>query len=138
MSVYIKHDVNTAEKRLLQQSVLAQSLMWEAANNKKIRPVNIYIFRENSIPCGKRKGRFSGAFFLGEQDIHVTMGDRYSIPSLYHELYHHELYYSPLNADTEHRDKRWKIWKQDQRAIVQHIRKQRANLNWYEIYWSKE
>jgi hypothetical protein len=112
--------------------------MWEDSFKEKIEPVDIYIFRATSIPCGKRKGRFSGAFFRKAEDIHVTMGSMYSIPSLYHEFCHHYLNHTVLEADTEHKDKRWKVWKEEQEAMRQHIRKERKRLNLSKIYWSKE
>lgn len=138
MSIYMKYDVNEIETKLLLQSIRAQALIWRKTNKENIKPVDVYLFRERSIPCGKRKGRFSGVFHLRDQDIHVVMGSKYSVPSLYHELCHLYLHQTPLMADTEHKDPRWKKWGQEQEALRQYIRRERGRLDFNKVYWSEE
>ena len=135
LEVYIKHDVNDEERKLLIESVEIQSFIWEAWNSEEIAPARVYLFRGTCVPCGERKGRFGGAYFITDRDIHVAMGNRYEIASLYHELTHHRLNIEG-SADVDHEDDLWKSVGKEQRMLRVLIRNKRKKLDFGKIYWS--
>lgn len=111
-------NMNGREKNLLIEAAQKQIAAIEEDLGARLKAVKIYLFRGESIPCGKLPGRFTGCHFNPSGPIYVIIGDDYEIPSLYHEFVHHMI---PGN-DSKHKDPRWNsTWRPKQQQLVDEI-----------------
>jgi len=107
---------NTPQKHidLLVDASMIQLAEFEAVWGEKTRPVVIYFFNTDIIPCGKLKGDFWGCHYGPNGPIHVIMGQYMTASVLFHELIHHNY----VGGDSKHEDIRWETsWEPKTRAI---------------------
>lgn len=100
-------DLNLLERGLVLQAAGIQyaefAQEWDGVS---FVPVEVYLFRGGSIPCGELNGQFRGCHYGPHGPIHLIIGDRYELPAFYHELIHHVL----DDGDNNHSDTRWNTW----------------------------
>lgn len=126
VTLIFPRDTNEAEQNLLVEAARLQVKEFEFDWGSKVRPVQIYLFRGDSIPCGNLEGKYWGCHYSPKGPIHAIMGEYYEIPVVYHELVHHMI---PGN-DHNHLDPRWNtMWNIRQAIIIMWIQADRLNLD---------
>jgi len=126
LTLFFPENTPEEHRKLLTEGAMIQLAEFETDWGNDTKPVSVFFFNAEWIPCGNIKGEFWGCHHGPNGPIHIVMGRWMSATVLYHELIHHNY---PINNDHLHKDMRWDmVWNPKQKRIWEAIRNKHREI----------
>ena len=134
VNLIMPRDIRKTERMLLVSAAKIHTKKF-IAHWGGLRPVNVYVFRGTSVPCGTHRPR-TGFVTIGchhgpNGPIHLIMGKSYELPALYHEYVHHMI----NGGDGKHKNPKWSYWDKENENINKSIKRSRSRINMHGVIY---